>query len=80
MESVADPGFPIGGMDPSGECGPLTGALFGENVCENERIGSVGGVYRPLYPPMGAKVNRRCSCFLLRIYHSVGKLILKTFQ
>ena len=32
-----------GGMDPSGERGPPTLALFGENVCKNERIGSRGG-------------------------------------
>ena len=30
--SVADPGFPVGGAP--------TRVLFGENVCENERIGS----------------------------------------
>ena len=35
--SVADPGFPVGGR------GPPTWALFGENVCENERIGSHRG-------------------------------------
>ena len=29
-----------GGMHPLGGHGPLTWALFGENVCENERIGS----------------------------------------
>ena len=34
MDPVADPGFPVGGR------GPLMQALFGENVCENERIGS----------------------------------------
>ena len=27
-----------------GGCGPPTWALFGENVCENERIGSRKGV------------------------------------
>ena len=31
---MADPGFPIGGRRPP------TQAFFGENVCENERIGS----------------------------------------
>ena len=40
MLSVADPGFPEGGR------GPPMWALFGENVCENERIGP------PLDPPM----------------------------
>ena len=36
--SVADPGFPIEGGHQ-----PLTWALFGNNVCENERIGSCWG-------------------------------------
>ena len=48
--AVADPGFPIGGR------GPPTWALFGENVCENERIGSHRGACTrhapPLDPPM----------------------------
>ena len=35
--TVADPGFPVGGR------GPPMQALFGKNVCENERIGSWGG-------------------------------------
>ena len=47
----ADPGFPMGGGR-----GPPTLVLCGENVCENERIGSrSGGVRRKnLYadPPM----------------------------
>ena len=58
--AVADPGFPMGGMDPLGGCGPPTWVLFGENVCknvcENERVGSCGeGGVRParaLDPPM----------------------------
>ena len=37
--TVADPGFPVGGRGR----GPLTRALFGENVCTNERIGSHRG-------------------------------------
>ena len=55
---VADPGFPVGGgVDPLGGGGrvPPTWALFGENVCENERIGSHGGRAPgkpPLDPPM----------------------------
>ena len=56
--TVADPGFPVrgGGMHPlGGGCRPPMQALFGENVCKNERIGSHrGGVHpaRPLDPPM----------------------------
>ena len=36
-KSSADPGFPVGGH------GPPTWVLFGENVCENKRIGSHRG-------------------------------------
>ena len=43
--AVVDPGFPIGGH------GPPTQALFGENVCENERIGSHSGWRAPGTPP-----------------------------
>ena len=32
-----------GGMDPLGGHGPLMWVSFGENVCENERIGSSRG-------------------------------------
>ena len=53
---VADQGFPFGGVRPLGGHGPPTQTVFGENVCENERIGSHrgGGVHRarPLDPPM----------------------------
>ena len=47
---MVDLGFPIGGRGSiRGVCGPIRGhgppmqALFGDNVCENERIGSRGG-------------------------------------
>ena len=54
--TVADPGFPIGGHGPiRGGCGPPTRALFGKNVCKNERIGSCRGcaLGTPLLdPPM----------------------------
>ena len=43
--AVADPGFPAGGR------GPQMRALFGENVCENERIGSHRGWRAPGTPP-----------------------------
>ena len=33
-----DPGFPVGGRRPVRGRGPPTQALFGDNVCENERI------------------------------------------
>ena len=51
---VADPGFPIGGVHPLGGHGPPTWALFGENVCENERIGSHRGGVRRARPPRSA--------------------------
>ena len=41
--SVADPGFPVGGRGPIRGHGPPIRALFGENVCENERVGSCRG-------------------------------------
>ena len=44
----ADPGFPVGGVDPFwGGHGPPMQALFSENVCGNERIGSHGGGHAP---------------------------------
>ena len=54
---VADPGFPMGGCNCwGGGCGPPTQALFGENVCKNERIGSHrewrAAVTTPLDPSM----------------------------
>ena len=50
-EAVADPGFPVGGRSPvRGVHGPPTQVLFGENVCENERIGSHGGVHPARFP------------------------------
>ena len=51
---MADPGFPLGGgVEPLGGRGPPTWALFGENVCENQRIGSRRGWRAPgtLPPP-----------------------------
>ena len=54
--AVADPGFLVGGAwTRYGGRGPPTWALFTENVCESERIGSRrGGVRRArsLDPPM----------------------------
>ena len=44
-----------GGHAPIGGHGPPTWALFGENVCENETIGSHGGC-APGTPPRSANV------------------------
>ena len=56
IKSVEDPGFPMGGRAPvRGGHGPPMWALFGENVCENERIGSHRGActgHTPLDLPM----------------------------
>ena len=55
---MEDPGFSVVGLHPLGGRGPLTWALFGENVCENKRIGSHRGRAQgtpPLDPPMHNK-------------------------
>ena len=52
--------FPWGGVHPLGGHGPPTWALFGENVCENERIGSHRGActgHSPLDLPMQYEVS-----------------------
>ena len=54
--SVADPGFPVGGggrraVGGGGGRRPPTWVLFGENICENERIGSCWGGRRRRPPP-----------------------------
>ena len=49
---VANPGFPVvGGVDLLGRRGPLMQVFFGENVCENKRIGSCRGWRAPGTPP-----------------------------
>ena len=60
---MADPGFAVGG------CQLPTQALFGENVCENERIrshwGGAGRRQCPLDPPMNMY-----SCIQMKIEYS----------
>ena len=46
----------VGGVHPLGGRGPPTWALFGENVCENERIGSHRG-RAPGTPPRSANAD-----------------------
>ena len=53
---MADPGLPVGGVHPLGGRGPPTWALFSENVCKNERIGSHRGWHAPGMPPRSANV------------------------
>ena len=52
--SVVDPGFSVGGRGPIGGEGPLTQALFTENVCGNKRIWSRRGKRAPSIPPRSA--------------------------
>ena len=50
--AVADPGFPIGGVDQLGGRRPPTRTLFSENV---KKLGPVGGVHHNflyVHPPM----------------------------
>ena len=47
VETVADPGFPVGWRAPIQGRGSPMWVLFGENVCENKRIGSHGGACPP---------------------------------
>ena len=59
---MADPGFLVaGGRRAVGGHRPLMWALFGENVCENKRIGSCWGGdahwQHPLDPPMSYASN-----------------------
>ena len=70
--SVADPGFPMGGHAPVRRGrGPPTWALFSENVCKNERIGSHrGGVHLAWPPPRSAN---ECE-----YYHLLGPLGVNT--
>ena len=61
-KSVADPGFPVGGgLDLLGGCGPPMQALFGENVCENKRIGSRRGWCAPGMPPLDPPMQMTCT-------------------
>ena len=46
----------MGGIDPLGRGRPPTQTLFGENVCENERIGPCRGC-APGTPPRSTNVK-----------------------
>ena len=81
--TVVGPGFPVGGgVHPLGGHGPPTRALFGENVCKNERIGSHGGggggvrPARPLDPPMHYVKDLRTTviCGLINLRTCFGTL------
>ena len=62
--SVADPGFPVGERGPrSGGCGLPRRLRFENFICQNERIGTLGGARRAR-PPRSANdfadMIRRC--------------------
>ena len=66
--AVADPGFPVGGRQVFGGRRPLTQVLFGENVCENERIGSRWGGRAPAVPPLDPPMNGAYCLQINRIF------------
>ena len=50
--AVADPGFPVGGRGPRRQgCGLPRRLCFENFVCQNERIGTLGGGARRARPP-----------------------------
>ena len=49
-----------GGVHLLGGHGPPMWALFGENVCENERIGSHGRGHAPGMPPLDLPMEIVC--------------------
>ena len=69
--SVVDPGFPVGGghVHPLGGREPPTRALFGENVCKNERIGPHRGGVRRARPRRSA--NAYIELLSITVYKEV---------
>ena len=62
FKAVAHPGFPVGGgAEPLGGHQPPMWALFGKNVCENERIGSCWGVAHRQHPPRIHQCKVQCT-------------------
>ena len=59
--TVADPGFPYGGVHPLGGAWTSNTALFSENICKNERIRSHRGRRAPGTPPRSANATDRIS-------------------
>ena len=65
--TVADPGFPVGGVDLMGGRGPRGGYGYENFVCQNERIWTRRGAcagHAPLNPPMeyNKAMNSRRLC------------------
>ena len=76
---MADPGFLVGGVDPLEGRGPPTWVLFGENVCENERIGCAG--HAPsLDPPLdvfGNSLAKLTKLMFIQVYFSTSMCTLQ---
>ena len=69
--SGADPGFPVwgGGANPRWRgCQPLTQALFGENICKNERIWSCWGGGG--HVPETFVCRSATGCFFFRLWNA----------
>ena len=71
---MVDPGFPIeGGAKPLGGHQLLMQALFGENACENERIGSHWGGHVLAVPPRSTNAQDSCVVSISRLTMSHTK-------
>ena len=75
-KAVADPGFPVGGVDPLGGHGPPTQVLTGKNVCKNERIGSRRRGRAPGTPPRSANGCDNRTVISLQKNHSESEYIV----
>ena len=75
--TVADPGFPVGGRRP-----PML-ALFGKNICKNERIGSCWGgggrVPAAALPPGSANVQNQFH-FAIHMYSETQDCCYLTYK
>ena len=68
-----------GDMHPLGGCGPPMQVLFGENVCKNERTGSLWRTcagHGPLDPPMLCILNQSFSVCYVRCEHNTSTVLL----
>ena len=63
-------------MDPLGGCGPSIWVLFGENVCENEELGPIGGVH--LEPP--PQIRQCCRTITLTTSGLIFNLLESTIN
>ena len=78
---MTDPGFPVGDVDPLGGCRPPMRALLGENVCENERIGShTGGMRRAPPRSANALTSKAVHYILLNIFSINPKIWCDSYK